>query len=125
MSLLFKPPRTYDLPVSRFGDLYVQFSWNEPIPATDPVQYEPADFPAGSTVALRLYNPKQPATVISGTGTPVGGTVDVRIESTELDVVREGWLWSVELIDSDDPAFNRVFGNGMVVRYDGDRRVTC
>lgn len=104
---LFTPPPSYDLPLSKGGDLVVDFvrvdDTNTPIP-----------YDAGSTVTLTIDT--TPPTV--GTATISVEHALVKIESTAVDPIKKGVMWRCVVSLNTVPTTEIVARNGTTTRAD-------
>lgn len=108
---LFTPPPVYGLPLSRGGDLIVDF--RNKVPGTDPPEYE--DYPDGVSVVLAI-----------DTDTPITTTAAIstyhavaRVESEVADNIPSGKLWRCIYRVAGSPVTDIIVANGKTERHDG------
>lgn len=113
MTTLFKPPPVYGLPLSKGGDLIVDF--RNKVPGSDPPAY--ADYPDGVQIKLVIDTdtPIQ-ATAVMSTSHAV-----VRVESEVADTIPGGKLWRCIYQQAGSPTTDKVAANGRTERYDGKK----
>lgn len=107
MTNLFEPPPAYLLPLSKGGDLVVDFVRVDA--NGDPIAYD-----GGTTVTLTIDT----ATPITGNATINAEHALIKIESTELDTVAGGVLWRCVATLPTEPATDIVIANGKTKRAD-------
>lgn len=114
MTTLFDPPQTHELPVSKRGDLLINFRNRDP---DNPEAF--VDFPAG-TLGVLTIETETPHVV---TVTPSGHDCVVRVEASVCDLLKNGVLWSMRLRYPDpefaDTFLDQIVANGTVKRFDG------
>jgi len=122
MTLLFDPPRTFQLPFSKGGDLYFKFVFKPLVVDEDgnPVldgaghrQYAVADYPPGSTVKLAI-DTDEPVVVDA---TIEGSVATFWGDFLMADTVPKGKFWRAVITFED--GLDQVLCNGTTVRYDG------
>lgn len=121
---LFTAPQEFSLPLSKGGDLFVEFVY---MPAKldsggnvvrddqGNIVYETKDYPQGSTVTLTIEgSPKvvQQANIS-------GEVAKVLVDHTKLDSIQYSVLWRLVLTNKD--GIDTVIANGYTVRRDGER----
>lgn len=105
---LFAPPPKYVLPLSKGGDLVVEFL-NDP---DGDGTY--TDFDAGVTVTLVI----EAATPVEADADVSGHTATVRVESDVADDIPTGKAWRVVVSSPTDPSTEKVAANGKTKRFD-------
>lgn len=111
MATLFVPPPVYGLPLSKGGDLIVDF--RNKTPGSDPAEYE--DYPDGVALLLLI---DADATVEAAAAVSTSHAV-VRIESTVTDTIPAGRLWRCIYQIAGDPTREIIVANGKTERHDG------
>lgn len=108
---LFNPPPIYGLPISKGGDLIVDFK--NKVPGSNPATY--ADYPDGVVVVLAI-----------DTDTPITATAEistyhavVRVESEVADTIPKGRLWRCIYQAPGSPTTDVIVVNGLTERHDG------
>jgi hypothetical protein len=126
MAYLFDPPQAFELPVSKGADLFFQLEYNVLVVDTngDPIlgldgkpQWQPQDYPAGSTVAVTVET--------AGADVVVDGDIDGPLatfweDKAVADTLVGGKLWRAVITypgGKDVPLCN-----GTVARCDGAKR---
>lgn len=119
--VLFDPPPTYDLPLSKGGDLHVTLVY-EPLVVDDdgnPVlvdgekQYAEQDWPVGATVKVTIDS--DTPTVV--TATIAGSLATVHLDYLLADQIKARLLWRAVLTHS--TGLDEVLANGVTIRKDG------
>lgn len=108
MTNLFEPPPKYTLPLSKGGDLVVDFR-NDPNNDEDYVDYD-----SGVTVTLIVET--DPALEVEADIT--GHHAVVKIESTVADTIPTGTVWRLIHSSPTDPSTETVAAYGKVKRFD-------
>jgi hypothetical protein len=125
MTLLFDPPKVYELPLTKGADLYVVFVYKPLVVDEngDPVldgegnrQYQEADYPDGAAVRLRIEHPDEEGDDLKFNADIVGSRATIWQDFTVADLIPKGVLWAVN-VNFDDRDI--VMANGKTVRYDG------
>lgn len=120
MTLLFDPPPSFDLPLSKGGDLIVDFIYRPLLTGTDgdPVldvngkkQYPVTDYPTGAVVVMQI-DPN-----ISQSAVITGHHATVTVDHALTDPIKPGRLWRQKITYSDGR--DVVLCNGKVIRKDG------
>jgi hypothetical protein len=106
---LFSPPPKYVLPLSKGGDLAVEFL-NDP---NDDGNY--VNYGAGVTVTL-VIDDTPPVTAVA---TITGYSAAVKVESTVTDLIVTGKPWRLVLSNPTTPTTEIVAANGKTKRFDG------
>lgn len=133
MNTLFTAPPTYELPVSKGGDLFYAFrlkaavldDHGQPVLGIDGKKtYEETDFPEGASVAMVI---ETGTTTVSGESITAAATIEGSVATVWEDVavadaVTTGKLWRV--IVTTVLGRDAVLCNGKTVRYDGARANT-
>lgn len=111
MANLFDPPPKYVLPLSKYGDLSVEFRNNPSGDGTTFVNYD-------EDATLTLYIDTTPQTTAEAS--IVDSTATVKIESGETDDIASGTAWRlIYAVGGDDPASTEtVVAYGKIKRYD-------
>lgn len=109
MTLLFPSPPKLDLPLSKGGDLAVNFL-NDPNRNGQYVNY-------GSSVTVTLVIDTEPAT--TALASIAGHTAAVKIESSVTDGIAESTSWRVIVSSPTTPTTEIVAAYGKVKRFDG------
>jgi hypothetical protein len=110
--LLFTPPPTYTLPVTKGADILLTFA--NQVPGSDPPSY--TDFPDGSSVTL-IVNMSTP---LVGEGVITGYSAVCQIPYTEANTIEDDTPWlCVVVIPVGDSTYTTVPMHGTVQRYDG------
>jgi hypothetical protein len=118
---LFPPPQVFALPLSRGGDLHVDFVYKPMVldPAGDPVlvggqpSYQVADYPAGAVVTLTIDTDPRIIAVAAITGPHA----IVHIDYLAADQIPARVLWRCVLTTTD--GLDTVIANGTTTRHDG------
>lgn len=112
MPALFTPPPVFGLPLSKGGDLVVDFM--NKVPGSNPAAY--TDYPEGVAVMLMIDTdtPIQAAATISTYHAVV------RVESAVADTIRPGKLWRCIYQLPGDPTTEIIAVNGRTERHDGN-----
>lgn len=105
---LFEPPPKYTLPLSKGGDLAVQFL-NDP---NDDENY--VDYGAGVTVTL-IIDTDPVTTAVAAIS---GHTATVKIESSVTDLIAANSAWRLIVSNPTVPTTEIVAANGKTKRYD-------
>jgi hypothetical protein len=121
MPTLFPPPPVYDLPLSKGGDLYVDFVYKpvvvdddgEPVLVDGEYQFEEADFPSGSSVKLTIDSDPE----VSATAVIDGSHAVVQSDYLSVDAVKGGKFWRLVITYAD--GLDEVLANGKTIRKDG------
>lgn len=108
---LFNPPPVYGLPLSKGGDLIVDFL--NKVPGSDPVAYE--DYPSGVAIVLKVDTD----TPITATAVITTHHAVVRVESEVADIIPAGKLWRCIYRVTASPATDIIVANGKTERHDG------
>lgn len=108
---LFKPPPVYALPVSKGGDLIVDF--RNKVRGSSPATY--TDYPSGVAVLL-IIDTDVP---IQATATISTSHAVVRVESEVADTILAGKLWRCIYRVPGTPATEVIVANGRTERHDG------
>lgn len=108
---LFDPPPVYSLPISRGGDLIVDFK--NKVPDSSPATYE--DYPVGVTVVL-VIDTDAPVTATAAISTH---HAVVRIESEVADTIPKSKLWRCIYRVAGSPVTDVIVANGQTERHDG------
>ena len=111
MATLFTPPPVYGLPLSKGGDLLVNF--RNKVPDSDPPEYE--DYPVGVALLLVIdtAEPVEAEAEISGS------VATVRVESEVVDTIPKGKLWRCVYQMAGSPTTEIIVANGLTERHDG------
>jgi hypothetical protein len=124
MALLFDPAATYELPLSKGGDLYVTFTYmplvvdgnGDPVlDAQGKKQYAEADYPTDAAVSFAIDSDPPIATVAAIDGSKA----TVLVDKAEADTVKNGKLWRTVITYAGVDSRDVVMCNGTIVRYDG------
>lgn len=107
---LFAPPPIYDLPLSKGGDLSVDFRNNPNSDGTTFVDYE-----AGVTVTLTIDTDP----VIEADASIDGYHAYVKVESAVVDLVKARVAWRAVVSTPTSPPTETVAANGKTQRFDG------
>jgi hypothetical protein len=110
MTTLFTPPPVFDLPLSKGGDLSVDFLNN---PSGDEVTF--VDYGAGVTVTL-VIDTTPPTTAVAAVSTFHAA---VAIQSTVTDLIASRTPWRLIVSSPTTPTTETVAANGKVKRFDG------
>lgn len=110
MANLFDPPPVYDLPLSKGGDLSVDFLNN---PSGDQVTF--VDYGVGVTVTL-VIDTTPPTTAVAAVSTYHAA---VKVESTVTDAIASRLGWRLIVSSPTTPTTETVAANGKVKRFDG------
>jgi hypothetical protein len=121
VTTLFDPPPVYDLPLSKGGDLRVDFIYQPlvvdedgaPVLLDGELQYETTDYPVGAS--LRLVIDSTPP--IEADAVITGSVASVRVDKAETDPVPGRVFWRAVLTFGDGT--DVVARNGRTVRKDG------
>lgn len=105
---LFDPPPRYTLPLSKGGDLAVQFL-NDPNNDNTYVDYD-----AGVTVTLKVDTPS-PLSVAASIS---GHTATVKVESTVTDLIEANVSWRLIISTPTSPSTEVVAAYGKTKRFD-------
>lgn len=123
MATLFDPPRIFELPVSKGGDLYFAFRYKplvvdgdgEPIlDGSGNRQYVVADYPAGSTVQVVI---ETDTTAITSDADIDGSLATIWEDTVVADAVERNKQWRAVI--TYDNGLDVVMCNGLTGRYDG------
>ena len=122
MTTLFDPPRIFELPFSKGGDLYFVFKYKELVTDEDgePVllngkkQYEIADYPDGSSVVLIIENGDS---LVEVDATIDGSEATFWEDKAVADTVLPKKFWRAVITYSD--GLDKVLCNGLTIRSDG------
>lgn len=106
---LFNPPPKYVLPLSKGGDLSVDFRNNPSGDGTTFVDYDPG-------VTLTLYIDTEPQTV--ATATVSTSHASVKIESTVVDLIDKNVAWRLIVSSPTSPTTETVAAYGKTARFD-------
>lgn len=110
MANLFEPPPVFDLPLSKGGDLSVDFLNN---PSGDQTTF--VDYGPGVTVTLVIdTTPPTSAPAVVSTYHAA-----VKIESTVTDGIASRTGWRLIVSSPTSPTTETVAANGKVKRFDG------
>lgn len=109
MATLFDPPPVFDLPLSKGGDLSVDFLNN---PSGDETTY--VDYGVGVTVTLIIDT--QPVTTAPASVSTFHAAV--KIESTVTDGIASRTPWRLIVSSPTSPTTETVAANGKVRRFD-------
>lgn len=125
MTTLFDPPRIFELPFSKGGDLHFSFRYmplivdGDGLPVLDADgkrQYAAANYPAGATVKL-VIETDDPAAPIVVAASILGSMATVWADTVVADAVASRKLWRVVITYAD--GLDQVLCNGKTSRYDG------
>jgi hypothetical protein len=108
---LFDPPPVYGLPISKGGDILVDFK--NKVRGSNPATYE--DYPDGVSVVLVIDTD----TAITATATISTHHAVVRIESEVADLIPAGKLWRCIYRVAGSPVTDVIVANGKTERHDG------
>jgi len=139
MARLFEPPPTFELPLSKGGDIYFGIVYkpllvdenDEPIlDGQGQKQYVVTDYPVGATVTVIIEAPSsasllgvvgvQPRTLAADVvidGVITGSVAKIWGQSEEADEAGPGLLWRAVITYAD--GLDKVLCNGKTGRYDG------
>lgn len=109
MTNLFDPPPKYDLPLSKGGDLSVDFRNN---PSGDEVTF--VDYGFGVTVTLIIDT----APVTEAPATVSTSHAAVKIESAVTDLIKATTPWRLIVSSPTSPTTETVAAYGRVKRFD-------
>lgn len=109
MANLFDPPPTYDLPLSKGGDLSVDFQNN---PSGDNTTF--VDYGSGVTVTLLIDTNPQ----LTAAATVSGHHATVKVESTVADEIAPRTPWRLIVSSPTSPTTETVAAYGKVKRFD-------
>lgn len=108
---LFDPPPVHGLPLSKGGDLIVDFK--NKVPGSNPATYQ--DYPDGVSILL-----------VIDTDTPITATATIsthhavaRVESEVADAIPAGRLWRCIYRVAGSPTTDIPVVNGKTERHDG------
>jgi hypothetical protein len=107
---LFDPPPKYFLPLSKGGDLSVDFRNN---PSNDDATF--VDYDSGVTVTLVIDTDP----VISAPATITTYHAYVKVESTVADAIAANVSWRLIVSTPTSPTTETVAANGKTKRFDG------
>jgi hypothetical protein len=110
MTTLFEPPPVYELPLSKGGDLSVDFLNN---PSGDDTTY--VDYGVGVTVTLIIDTDP----VTTSTADVSTFHAAVKIESTVTDLIAKSTPWRLIVSSPTTPTTETVAANGKVKLFDG------
>jgi hypothetical protein len=110
MTNLFDPPPVFDLPLSKGGDLSVDFLNNPSGDQTTFVNY-------GSGVTVTLVIDTTPPTTASASVSTFHAAV--KLESTVTDLIATRTPWRLIVSSPTSPTTETVAANGKVKRFDG------
>jgi hypothetical protein len=110
MTTLFTPPPVFDLPLSKGGDLSVDFLNN---PSGDGTTF--VDYGAGVTVTLVIDT--EPVTTAPAVVSTYHAAV--KLESTVTDAILPRTPWRLIVSSPTTPTTETVAANGKVKRFDG------
>lgn len=110
MANIIEAPPTYELPLSKGGDLVINFQQVDPDDAEAFLEY-------GDGVSVTLTIDTAPPTVASAEVD--GYDAVVRVESEVADLIKKGTNWRVVVSTPGSPSTEIVAANGTVVRFDG------
>lgn len=103
---LFTPPPLFALPLTKGGDLHVDFIYK--------AQYEIADYPDDAVVKLVIDTEPELTEV---TATITGSRATIHLDYTAADLIKKGLLWRLILTTAD--GIDTVIVNGVTTRADG------
>lgn len=121
--LLFDPPDSFTLPLSKGGDIHCVFEyWPQVLDSSgSPVldgdgkaTFAVADYPQGCTVRLELDAPDGPIVVAADVA---GSEATVLEDHLPVDQLAKPVLWRLVLTDAN--GVDDVLLNGVTARYDG------
>lgn len=126
MPRLYEPPPTFELPLSKGGDVYFGIVYKPLVvdEAGEPVlddegkrQYAEADYPDGATVQVVIETnpPEAPDLVIDAD--IAGSVATVWGDVIDTDTVKPGKLWRATITYAD--GLDKVLCNGKTSRFDG------
>lgn len=119
MTRLYEPPPTFELPLSRGGDVYFGIVYKPLVVDQngDPVldgegnrQYAAADYPDGATVTVTIDT-------VDIEGTIEGSVATIWGDATHTDTVKAGKQWRAVITYAN--GLDRVLCNGKTMRSDG------
>ncbi|MCG7607074.1 hypothetical protein [Mycobacterium sp. CnD-18-1] len=121
MPELFSSPQVFELPLSKGGDLYVDFIYKplvvgengDPVLSNGQKQYEVANYPTGAVVKLVIDTD----TPIESEATITDEHAVVWVQSEVIDTVPKSKLWRVIITYSN--GLDKVMCNGVTARRDG------
>lgn len=121
---LIPPTPARILPISRDGDLVVDFRRRAPATTPGGPLGDYLDYPDGVDAAFVIYADLKTtgADRIIVTVTPSGSHCPVKVDATRLGPLRTGTQWSFRLIYPDGDLIaghDRMVVNGVIERYDG------
>lgn len=111
MATLFAPPPVYGLPLSKGGDLIVDF--RNKVPGSSPAEYE--DYPDGVVLLIQI-DTDTPVVAEAAVST---SHAQIRVESTVVDTIPAGRLWRCIYQIAGDPTTEIIVANGKTERHDG------
>lgn len=127
MARLFDPPPTFELPLSKGGDVYFRLVYKplvideatgEPALDTDGNRrYEEADYPAGAAVTVTIETTPPAAANIEIEATIDGSVATVWGDTLDADTVAVNSRWRAVL--TYDNGLDIVLCNGKTTRFDG------
>ncbi|WP_133054331.1 hypothetical protein [Mycolicibacter kumamotonensis] len=121
--LLFDPPDSFTLPLSKGGDIHCVFVYQPQVldssgtPVLDEdgkATFAVADYPPGCTVRLELDAPDAPVVVVADVA---GSEATVLEDHLPVDQLAKPVLWRLVLTDAN--GVDDVLLNGVTARYDG------
>lgn len=126
MPNLFDPPKTFNLPLSKGGDIYFSFKYMPLVVDVDgnPIlsqpgglkEYEEADFPDGATVQLIIETNNADAPLVAD-ATITGSIAKIQMDKALADTAQAGKLWRAVITYSS--GLDKVMCNGLTTRNDG------
>lgn len=121
---LIPPPPARVLPISRDGDLVIDFRRRAPATTPGGPLGDYLDYPAGVGAVFVIYADLKTtgAERITVQVTPAGSHCLVKVDATRLAALRTGTEWSFRLVYPDGDlvaGHDRLVVNGVVERYDG------
>ena len=126
MARLFDPPPTFELPLSKGGDVYFRLVYKplvvdgggEPVLDVDGHrQYAEADYPAGAAVTVTIETTPPAAANIEIEATIDGSVATVWGDTLDADTVAVNSKWRAVLTYED--GLDIVLCNGKTTRFDG------